>query len=264
MIKRGSLVLFLLVVSIFSVNAAVLDINTLPDHDIWITAKHPVSQESVMSPMKFSSNENGSLILTYEIYESFTLFITVKDEGNLVTYMRGEEVYDRDDYISLDLFPEGYVAPVRESVVQLESNNTDNESALNETNATNATENISVNQSQNETYKISGFSFPQISIDPNYIYYIAAAVILIFLIIILSRRKSISKKIKSIDKRIKNEENKIEELRAKKKKLLEKAKEEMIKREEALIKFRGGSVPEKKEEKSMIQKLKESMTKDKK
>lgn len=243
---------FLLIFSIFSVSAAVLDIRTLPNHDLWITSKHPVNTEqSILTPMKFSSNENGSLIITYEIDQSFLLNIKLKNGVQEVLRYVGEEIYDKNDYVKLDIFPEGYVPPVREPSVILEQQEEVPE-IIDE-------ENISIEEI---TPKESSFTLPSIKLNRTYAYYFFGAIVLILFLFFIFRTKKISKKIKCIDKKIKNTENKLDKLRQKKKNLLLKAKEEMIKREESLIKLRGGSVPEKKEEKSMVDKLKESMKKD--
>lgn len=257
--RRGLFIIALFVFSIFSASAAVVDINTLPNHDIWITAKHPVDYSTtIMPPMKFSSNSNGSLIITYEIYESFSLFISVKNGNQYVVTSREETVYHRDDYVTLDLFPEGYTAPVRSPAMQLVEVE-ENETIVVEENPTEETENIT-----NETIeKTFSFSMPQLSFNINYVYYAVGLLFLIFMSFLIFRGKKVQAKIECVNKKIIKHEKRIEKLRSKKKELLLKAKEEMIKREESLIKIRGGSVPEKKEEKSMVEKLNESLNKDK-
>ena len=248
------MLLFVLVFSLFCVNAAVLDIRTFPNHDIWITAKDPVNPEkSILQPMKFSSDENGSLLITYDIDESFTLVTSVKDGPESVLFTKGTEVYTKDQYVKLDLFPEGYVPPVRAEAVKLEQVPLDNSS--------NVTLNETVENTTIEGNKI--LPIMDFSILSPYLKYIYAAVLFILIIVLffVFRKRPVNKRIKCVDKKITCYEKKIEKMKLKKKKLLLKAKEEMINKEEALIRFRGGSVPEKGDGKSMVERLRDSLKK---
>lgn len=260
---RGKIILILLMtMSVLALtSSATLNITTMPDHDLWISALDPANpSQSVVIPMKFTSNEYGKLITSYEIDEDFTLTLKLKKGEQSILYEKFTEVYYPDSVIEIDFYPEGYTPveiPVETPNETL--NETSNET-LNETNTT--TEIIDSNSLEGNISTLTkefSVMLSKLTFNKIYVNYSIIGIFALFLIILIVRKKALKTRIRHVNRKLKRSERNVERLKEKRKKLFIKIKENLIKGEEDLIKMRGGSIPEKEDKTPMLKRLQKAL-----
>lgn len=138
--KKRLLILFLICIFPLASATTVLEIQTAPSKDIWITAQD-IGGNTIKVPESYPSNNCGKLKMDYMINESdFYLMIRIKEGNSLFFFKRYTSKFYKDQLINLTALPEGHILNLPpecspdyvEKVTPKEENSTETNQSLNE------------------------------------------------------------------------------------------------------------------------------------
>jgi len=110
--------LALIMLAVIPIANGNIEIETLPDHDVQLTLVKD-SQETpvVLERLEGKTDSTGKVTLETTTNENFDILFFVKKDGETIISEKYLENYDPNKDIEISSFPEGYVAPAKETTI---------------------------------------------------------------------------------------------------------------------------------------------------
>ncbi len=258
--KRMSIFFILSIFLLSFVSSFELNLTTQPGLDVWVSSYDPDEPRMSVSPPSKYYSYKENIMIYYEVDGPFLLAIKLKNGTKEVLFEQFNETYFPNESAQISFYPDTYV-PEKDNPELFVQNTDENESD-------NST--VQVNESNLELTQLNESNSSSALdnkrkldwLDYNSYSVIIVLILFAFALVLTFIPKSPKMKIELINKRISRMESRIKRLKRKKKKLFLDIKKDLIKNEENLIKMRGGSVPKKEKEESLVKKLKSEIKKN--